>query len=142
MVSISIKHSIDEIHVPGFDQFMDVFVGYEDPDNPYNYKTHFMQYLLNVEELKILFLKYEDLEQNPVGAVRNILQHMGRDHDTLTIEDVKQVIQVRKDSRPTSWGVLSKSMANEQATSIDPELLNKFDRELKVDWRLVKSGTV
>ena len=48
-----------------------------DPSNPYHYKTHFLQFLENEQNLDILFLKFEDFDQNPEEAVREIQQYLG-----------------------------------------------------------------
>ena len=122
---------------------MNTFLGLEDHLNPYNYKTHFMPYLENKEGLDILFLRYEDFEQNPEAAVQKILQHLGLDTVTLTTKDVNHVIQGKKENMLPSWKAVSNSIFTKDFYSFfDIELRNKIEKELKVDWNLVMSGTV
>ena len=122
---------------------MNSFLGLEDAQNPYNYKSHFMPYLENKQKLDILFLKYEDLQQNPAAAVRNILQHLDLSHVRFSSEELSQVIQGRKESMLSSWNALSTSIFTKDFSSyFDPDLLNMVDKELKVNWKLLNSGPV
>ena len=124
---------------------MDIFLGFEaeDTKNPYNYKAHFMQYLENEFDLDIMFFKYEDLEQKPDEAIRNILDHLGLHQVTMTTEEAKEIVEVQDENMLTSWNVLSRSIkTNEFAAFFDPELVQKFEKELKIDWKLVKTGIV
>ena len=127
----------------GFREFVDIFLGSIDPSNPYNYKTHFLQYLNNEQELDILFLKYEEVDQNPDKAVRNILEHLGLSEVTFSKKEVQGMLGVREENILTSWDVISKSVRTSNFSSFfDTDLLLRFDEELKVDWKLVNSGNV
>ena len=128
---------------PGFREFVDIFLGSTDPSNPYNYKTHFLQYLDNKQKLDILFLKYEEVDQSPDKAIRNILAHLGLNQVSFSKKEVQGMLGVREENILTSWNVIFKSVKSSNFSSFfETDLLLRFDEELKVDWKLVNSGNV
>jgi hypothetical protein len=56
---------------------------------------------------------------------------------------MKEIVTVKEQNQLTSWNALARSIkASEFVTFFDSELLERFERELKVNWKLVHSGTV
>ena len=113
--------------------------------NPYHYKTHFLQFLENEHKLDILFLKFEDMDVNPSAALQEIINHLGL-KVRLTSSQLARITGVTKEAEGkdlTTWGHVAKSItAKNLGSYFDSDIQAMFDRELKVDWRLVKSGTV
>ena len=62
---------------------------------------------------------------------------------SFTVEEMREIVAVKEENLLTSWNVLARSIkTTDFASFFDPELLQKFEKELKVNWKLVKSGTV
>ena len=125
---------------------MDLFLGCKYEENPYNYKTHFLQFLENENKLDILFLKFEDIDQNPGRALEDIIKHLEMDISfTLSSEEVEKIVAVTKEeeTETITWGKLAQSIGTNNFNAFfDTDITTLFDSELKVDWRLIKSGTV
>ena len=71
-----------------------MFLGSQDNENPYNYKLHFLQFLENEEDLDLLFLKFEEIENDPKRALQQIMDHLEYNL-VLSQKEIDKVLNVR-----------------------------------------------
>lgn len=78
-------------------------------------------------------------------AIDQILEHLGANMQLSTdaCKLIMAEVPFEEQTATSTWGEISKRIEKNDFNSFfDLDLLNKFDKVMKVDWRMVRSGSV